>query len=176
MKFKNFSDCAIAYLNSLNNQERFSTHHVYSYALSSFFKYEKTKKISWTKINKENLKNYEIYLKNRKSAPNTISAYIRMIRCIYNKGVESESVRYIPRLFSSVYTAVESIKKKAIPQHDIKKLLCNKVCTTRAIETQNLTKLMFQFCGMPFVDLAHLKESNISGEVLSYNRKKQESL
>ena len=36
--------------------------------------------------------------------------------------------------------------------------------------TQEIARLMFQFCGMPFADFAHLEKSALAQGVLRYNR------
>ena len=38
--------------------------------------------------------------------------------------------------------------------------------------TQAIANLLFQFCGMPFSDLAHLEKSNLERGLLKYNRTK----
>ena len=37
-------------------------------------------------------------------------------------------------------------------------------------QTQAIARLMFQFCGMPFADFAHLEKSALEHGILRYNR------
>ena len=46
---------------------------------------------------------------------NTVSTYIRRLRCIYNKAVENGEAAFIPSLFKGVFTGVESQRKKSLP-------------------------------------------------------------
>ena len=86
--------------------------------------------------------------------PNTISTYMRMLRSIYNRGVEAGSAPYVPRLFHDVYTGVDVRQKKALPATELYKLLYEDPKSERLRRTQAIAALMFQFCGMSFADLA----------------------
>ena len=48
---------------------------------------------------------------------------MRMLRSIYNRGVEAGSAPYVPRLFHDVYTGVDVRQKKALPAGELHKLL-----------------------------------------------------
>ena len=95
---------------------------------------------------------------------------MRMLRCIYNRGVESGSAPYVHRLFHDVYTGVDIRQKKALPVTELHKLLYEDPKSERLRRTQTIAALMFQFCGMSFADLAHLEKSALDQNVLRYNR------
>ena len=80
--------------------------------------------------------------------PNTVSTYMRMLRSIYNRGVEAGSAPYVPRLFHDVYTGVDVRQKKALPVTELRKLLYEDPQSERLRHTQAIAALMFQFCGM----------------------------
>ncbi|OFO87500.1 integrase, partial [Bacteroides sp. HMSC073E02] len=100
----------------------------------------------------------------------TISTYMRMLRSIYNRGVEAGSAPYVPRLFHDVYTGVDVRQKKALPAGELHRLLYEDPKSERLRRTQTIAALMFQFCGMSFADLAHLEKSALDQSVLRYNR------
>ena len=54
---------------------------------------------------------------------NTVSTYIRRLRCIYNKAVENGEAAFIPSLFKGVFTGVESQRKKSLPLGDLNRLM-----------------------------------------------------
>ena len=95
---------------------------------------------------------------------------MRMLRSIYNRGVEAGSAPYVPRLFHDVYTGVDIRQKKALPVTELHKLLYEDPKSERLRRTQTIAALMFQFCGMSFADLAHLEKSALDRNVLQYNR------
>ena len=121
------------------------------------------------------LKAYEYYLlhKGEKGLEwNTISTYMRMLRSIYNRGVEAGSAPYVHRLFHEVYTGVDVRQKKALPVGELRRLLYEDPKSDYLRNTQMIAALMFQFCGMSFADLAHLEKSSLEQNVIRYNRVK----
>ena len=158
---------------------RYSTAHLYKNALRSFSDYCKSTgyckstDIPFSEINPEKLESYYRYLLYRKKKLNTISTYMRMLRSIYNKGVDRGLATYDGRLFHGVYTGVDiSSHKKAIPPQELHHLFYGPTNSPQLFRTQQMAKILFQFSGMSFVDLAYLERSNISDETLEYHRTK----
>ena len=170
MNKNGFSRCGENYINRLRKEGRYSTAHVYKNALYSFGRYCGTLNVSFKQVTKERLRRYGQYLYECGLKPNTISTYMRMLRSIYNRGVESGSAPYVPRLFHDVYTGVDVRQKKALPAGELHKLLYEDPKSERLRRTQAIAALMFQFCGMSFADLAHLEKSALDQNVLRYNR------
>ena len=152
MNKNGFSRCAEMYIERLRKEGRYSTAHVYKNALLSFTTFCGTFNVSFRQVTRGRLRCYGQYLYECGLKPNTVSTYMRMLRSIYNRGVESGSAPYVHRLFHDVYTGVDIRQKKAL-RH-----------------TQPIAALMFQFCGMSFADLAHLEKSSLDSNVLRYNR------
>ena len=97
---------------------------------------------------------------------------MRMLRSIYNRGVEAGSAPYVHRLFHEVYTGVDVRQKRALPVVALRRLLYEDPQSDRLRRTQAIAALMFQFCGMSFADLSHLEKSALDSNVLRYNRVK----
>lgn len=170
MNKNGFSRCGENYINRLRKEGRYSTAHVYKNALYSFSKFCGTLNMSFRQVTKERLRRYGQYLYECGLKPNTISTYMRMLRSIYNRGVEAGSAPYVPRLFHDVYTGVDVRQKKALPAGELHRLLYEDPKSERLRRTQAIAALMFQFCGMSFADLAHLEKSALDQNVLRYNR------
>lgn len=170
MNKNGFSRCAELYISRLRREGRYSTAHVYKNALYSFTKFCGTFSVSFKQITRERLRCYGQYLYDCGLKPNTVSTYMRMLRSIYNRGVEAGSAPYIPRLFHDVYTGVDSRQKKALAVSELHKLLYNDPKSERLRHTQTIAALMFQFCGMSFADLAHLEKSALDKNIIRYNR------
>ena len=158
---KGFTGCAQAYIRKLQEEGRFSTAHVYKNAVLSFTKFCTTPNIAFGQITRDNLRRYGQYLYEHGLKPNTVSTYMRMLRSIYNRGVEAGIARFIPRLFRDVYTGVDVRQKKALPAGELHTLLYKPPHSEHLKQTQAIARLMFQFCGMPFADFAHLELSLI---------------
>ena len=170
MNKNGFSRCGENYINRLRKEGRYSTAHVYKNALYSFSKFCGTLNMSFRQVTKERLRRYGQYLYECGLKPITISTYMRMLRSIYNRGVEAGSAPYVPRLFHDVYTGVDVRQKKALPAGELHKLLYEDPKSERLRRTQTIAALMFQFGGMSFADLAHLEKSALDQSVLRYNR------
>ena len=128
MRNKNgFSRCAEFYIGRLRKEGRYSTAHVYKNALFSFSKFCGTLNVSFRQVTRESLRHYGQYLYECGLKPNTISTYMRMLRSIYNRGVEAGIAPYVPRLFHDVYTGVDVRQKKALPAVELHKLLYEEI-------------------------------------------------
>ena len=79
---------------------------------------------------------------------------------------------YVHGLFRDVFTGVDTRQKKAIPIGELHILLNKDPQSEKLRRTQAIANLLFQFCGMPFSDLAHLEKSNLKQGLLKYNRLK----
>ena len=172
MNKNGFSRCGENYINRLRKEGRYSTAHVYKNAIFSFSKFCGTSNVSFRQVTRERLRRYGQYLYERGLKLNTVSTYMRMLRSIYNRGVESGRAPYVHRLFHGVYTGVDVRQKKALPATELHKLLYGDPKSDILRRTQAIAALMFQFCGMSFADLAHLEKSSLDRNVLHYNRVK----
>ena len=172
MNKNGFNRCAEFYIGRLRKEGRYSTAHVYKNALFSFSKFCGTSNVSFRQITRERLRRYGQYLYECGLKPNTISTYMRMLRSIYNRGVDMHQAPYVHGLFRDVFTGVDTRQKKAIPIGELHILLNKDPQSEKLRRTQAIANLLFQFCGMPFSDLAHLEKSNLKQGLLKYNRLK----
>ena len=65
---------------------------------------------------------------------------MRMLRSIYNRGVEAGVARFIPRLFRDVYTGVDVRQKKALPVSELHTLLYKAPQSQHLIRTQAIAR------------------------------------
>ena len=82
MNKNGFSRCAEFYIGRLRKEGRHSTAHVYKNAIFSFSKFCGTSNVSFRQVTRERLRRYGQYLYECGLKPNTISTYMRMLRCI----------------------------------------------------------------------------------------------
>ena len=172
MNKNGFSRCADIYIGRLREEGRYSTTHVYQNALLSFSKFCGVHSVSFRQVTRDRLRRYEQHLYACGLKPNTISTYMRMLRSIYNRGVDTHQAPYVHGLFRDVFTGVDTRQKKAIPIGELHMLLNKDPQSEKLRRTQAIANLLFQFCGMPFSDLAHLEKSNLERGLLKYNRTK----
>ena len=172
MNKNGFSRCADIYIGRLREEGRYSTAHVYQNALLSFSKFCGVHSVSFRQVTRDRLRRYEQHLYECGLKPNTISTYMRMLRSIYNRGVDMHQAPYVHGLFRDVFTGVDTRQKNAIRIGELHMLLNKDPQSEKLRRTQAIANLLFQFCGMPFSDLAHLEKSNLERGLLKYNRTK----
>ena len=82
----------------------------------------------------------------------------------------------MPHLFRSVYTGTRADRKRALDEEDMKKVFAklphSSVVTPALQRAQGLFVLMFLLRGLPFVDLAYLRKSDLRDNVITYRRRK----
>ena len=99
MNKNGFSRCGELYIGLLRKEGRFSTAHVYQNALFSFNKFCGNASVSFRQVTRDRLRRYGEHLYDSGLKPNTVSTYMRMLRSIYNRGIELGSAPYVHGLF-----------------------------------------------------------------------------
>lgn len=166
----------------LKREGKFPAMHVYACTLRSYEKFcaeerypkNTTASLSMQEIfTPERLKEYEDWLAGQQSSPNTISTYMRTLQAVYNRWM-SPGIGYNPVLFKDVYTKVESRTKRALTAEQMEQLRNTdfSVLTLRQQQVLTYFLLMFMLRGMPFIDLAHLRKSDLRNRRITYRRHK----
>lgn len=167
----------------LNREGKFPAMHVYACTLRSYEKFcaeerypkNTTASLSMQEIfTPERLKEYEDWLAGQQSSPNTISTYMRTLQAVYNRWMSPGIEGYNPVLFKDVYTKVESRTKRALTAEQMEQLRNTdfSVLTLRQQQVLTYFLLMFMLRGMPFIDLAHLRKSDLRNRRITYRRHK----
>ena len=167
----------------LKREGKFPAMHVYACTLRSYEKFcaeerhpkNITASLSMQEIfTPERLKEYEDWLAGQQSRPNTISTYMRTLQAVYNRWMSPGIEGYNPVLFKDVYTKVESRTKRALTAEQMEQLRNTdfSVLTLRQQQVLTYFLLMFMLRGMPFIDLAHLRKSDLRNRRITYRRHK----
>ena len=160
----------------LRAEGNFGTAHVYRSTLNIVTTFHGSRYLDFHQVNPEWLKDFEVYLRSRGSSWNTVSTYLRVLRAVYNRAVDLRKAEYIPHLFRSVYTGTRADRKRALEDEDMRKVF-SRLSKSSTIpsdlrRTKELFILMFLLRGLPFVDLAYLRKSDLRGNVITYRRRK----
>lgn len=186
----------IAFLNSETEHQRQNGHislaNNYGSASHSFARFLKTKKrtdISITKMTDLLVKDYEAWLQTCGLCRNTTSFYIRILQSVYHKAVR-QGLTEDRKPFSQTYRGVARTAKRAINASDVcllstldvrgALLACGDYGNGKRLDKiqrhLEFARDIFIFCfcarGLTFVDLAHMRKSNITGNLLVYVRRK----
>ena len=136
-------------------------------AVRSFTKYA-DRNLTMADITPQLMRGYERWLLDRGIRPNTSACYLRSIRAVLNRcGQDGSS------LFSEVRTGGDVTEKRAA---DIKTIQKIKEVHLNPDSFLSFARELFIFSimamGIPFVDLAHLRKSDIRNGYLIYHRRK----
>lgn len=126
------------------------------------------KDISMEEMDANQLCGFERWLLERGVRLNTISCYMRSLRSLL-----AEQDEGLKDLFSKVYTGAARTEKRAITVDAIARLQHLQLPETSFLTlARDVFLFSFYAMGMPFVDVAHLRRSQIKGDRLFYNRHK----
>lgn len=176
MKKESFTSFMKQVAADLQHSGSLGTAHVYRSSLNTILAFQGSEKLMFGDITPEWLKRFENSLRARGCSWNTVSTYLRTLRAVYNRAIDCRKATYVPHLFRSVYTGTRADRQRALDVEDMKKvfscLLSSAVVTPAMQRAQELFTLMFLLRGLPFVDLAYLRKSDLRGNVITYRRRK----
>ena len=160
----------------LQMEGNFGTAHVYRSSLNAIIAYRGKDDFAFNEVTSEWLKGFEVYLRSRGCSWNTVSTYLRTFRAVYNRAVDLRRAPYVPHLFRSVYTGTRADHKRALSDEDMKKVFADLSRSSGVSlglrRAQEFFILMFLLRGIPFVDLAYLRKSDLRDNVITYRRRK----
>lgn len=172
MRRNSFTKGVRQYMTRLRAAARFSSAKSYQDALNSLIRFFGRDEIAYGDITRANLRRYQDDLLRRGRSWNTVSTYMRRVRCVYNQAVDRGEAPYVPNLFREIFTGVENRRKRAVTQEEIRRLITAPVGSPGLRQAQLAVTLMFQYGGMAFVDLSHLRAGNFREGILDYRRQK----
>ena len=156
-----------------NGQYRTMLH--YKATLNSFKRYRDNKDIALSEIDAESMRSYEAYLHHTAEVcRNTSSFYLRILRATYNKAV-AKGLTPQQHPFTDVYTGIAQTRKRAIPTESvsqIKRLDSVNDLTPKEDMARDTFLMSFYLRGISFIDLAHLRKSDLKDDYLHYTRSK----
>ncbi len=151
---------------------RVRTSETYTTALHSFTRFRQNREILFFEINASLMCEYEVWLKRTGICLNSMSFYMRNLRAIYNRAVES-GLTAQRNPFKHVYTGVGKTVKRAIPLNVIRQIRNMDLSANPAADfARDMFMFSFYTRGMAFVDMAYLRKSDLKNGVLTYRRQK----
>lgn len=172
---KSFTEFANLVIDGFCEEGKYSTAHLYQCALNSYQRYLDADECLFGDLTRSLLSGYETYLRMLGRSWNTVSSYLRALRAIYNRAVDAGWIDGIYRLFSGLYMGVDRPGEHAVDADTLRELTDEKNVEgqpERVVRAQGVLRLMVLLSGIPFVDLAHLKKSDLKNGVLRCHRRK----
>lgn len=162
------------HIESLLKLGKQSTARNYRSALNSFDRFLNGRKLFLDEIETSLMKEYEAWMSRKGLSSNSSSCYLRQLRAIWNKAIaEGLLTRTGCNPFQDVFTGTRPTPKRGLWESLVWHL---ESMLDILPPKQAFALSLFLFCyytrGMSFVDLAHLKKSNIQNGTLVYVRRK----
>ena len=164
----------------MKQEKRLGNANAYISSYNSLIEFAKNLEIPFTDIDFVWLKRYEVYLRKRGNADNTIGIRFRALRAIYNKAIEMNVVheKFYPFKKFKISKFSKSTSKRALKKEDIYKIinLDLKEITTYHSPMLHFSRDMFVFsylgCGINLIDMAYLKYRDIVDNRVCFERHK----
>lgn len=169
VSFQAFMQQTVDWLSQMGKNGTAAT---YRTALSSFMRFCDHREVPMEAISSDLMLHYESWLRNQGICKNCSSAYMRSLRSVYNRAVDSG---LIPQKhpFLHVYTGVDKTAKRAVSLETIRSLKNLDLADRPGLAfARDLFMFSFYTRGMAFVDMAFLKHSDIRDGYLCYVRRK----
>lgn len=144
----------------------------YRCALKQFIAFRQGEDLSIGSLSVSLLRDFQDYLVQKHLKMNTVSLYMRMLRAGYNYAVDEEWVREGKRPFRKVFTGREKTRKRALSQRTVRLLMSVRLDDASLEFARDLFLFSIYMQGMPFVDIAHLRKSQLCHGYIVYQRRK----
>lgn len=152
--------------------QRQGTQKNYANSYRRFREFRKNIDLSFRQLTPQLIQHYEAWLTNRGLKQNTIRFYLRTLNTQFNKAV-SQGITPHHHWFSQVRLSYVKTTKRAISVHDIQTIERLSLPAGSPLAfARDVFMFSFYMRGMPFVDIAYLKKSNLKYGLLEYCRKK----
>ena len=160
----------------VERQERMQKHgtaNTYISAYRCFKEYRQDRDLVFDELTPDMIEEYEAWLANRNQKPNTIRFYLRTLNTMFCKAASNGLLSEGRKLFSRVRLSYVATTKRALSEADILAMQNLKLEAGTALAfARDMFMFSFYMRGMPFVDIAFLKKSDLKNGMLSYRRKK----
>ena len=119
------------------------------------------------------MERYQQHLKAKGVCLNTISCYMRSLRTVYNMVVAKEKMKVCEQPFATVFVGKTKTQKRSITDEDILRIQQLVLPVNSYLKLCQDTLLFSLYAlGMPFVDIAYLRRSQMSNGIILYYRHK----
>lgn len=151
-----------------------STARAYMTVVNSLLAFVGRDDLTFAELTPELLKRFERHLFSENLEYNTVSVYMRMLRALCNLAPRNRSAIPVSELFKDVFTGSVSSRKRSVSLGIIQQMMDADLGGQRPemLFARDMFVLSYYLCGIPFVDLAHLRKNDLQNGCISYCRRK----
>ncbi|WP_018611596.1 site-specific integrase [Segetibacter koreensis] len=158
------------YINQLKEEGRIGTSFSYRTTMNSLEQFRP--KMLLQDITPDFLKSYEKYLLDLKKSPSTVGIYLRSLRAIINKAIDSQVLKQENYPFKKFEIPAGRNIKKALNEAEIKKLLQYEPVDVKQQKALDFWIFSYLCNGINFTDILHLKPENVDTTFIHFIRAK----
>ncbi len=153
--------------------QRHGTAMTYTSAYRRFKEFRGGRNLTFSELSPNMIEEYEAWLVNRGLMQNTIRFYLRTLNTLLYKAVDEGLLNEAGRVFSRVRLSYVKTAKRAITERHIHAIQTLQLPKGSALAfARDIFMFSFYMRGMPFVDIAFLKKSDLKNGLVNYCRKK----
>lgn len=150
-----------------------STAELYLVAGHHFLKFIEKSDILLTEITPTMVSDFQAYLQTKNLMINTLNSYLSSLRAVFNAVLNDRPFKVKKHPFQHLKLKRDVTVKKPLSPDMIRKIATTDFSNDPHLSLgADLSLFSFMAYGMPFVDMIRLKNSNIQGNELVYNRHK----
>ena len=167
--FTEFITKSLAAIPELKGYRRPATIKNYRTAIVSLQCFARKTAIHNQPLSCDMMQQYEAWLKLHGISPNTSSCYVRSLRSLYNTLFPHGD----KEIFHNIFTGNMRTMKRALAPETVKKVIACQPPRTSPLRLWHDVFLFSVYAlGMPFIDVAYLRWSDVSDGFISYRRHK----
>ena len=159
-------------IHSFANKGKYKTARNCLCALKHLYAYCQGKDLPIKDLSPGLIADFQDYLVRKGLKLNTVSLYLRMLRAAYNQAVEENIVSEDRHPFHKAFTGLEKTRKRAVSRVTVKRMITARLNDPHLDFARDLFLFSFYMQGMPFVDIAHLKKTQMADKCIVYRRSK----
>lgn len=155
-----------------NRMKCYGTAKSYANALRSFEKFRKNRDMGFDDLNRELIQEYEAWMLHGGLKRSSASCYLRTLRTLYRQAVEDGQAEE-KSIFHKVHVSIGKTRKRAVSAEVIRTIRHLDLSRKPSLDfARDIFMFSFYTRGMSFVDIAHLRKSDLRNGFLTYNRRK----
>ena len=173
MKMKTLKEGIITHADSLGELFKFSAEHTCRSMLHSLEEFANMEFVTFKELTAGFFLGFEHYLWASGCSRNTSACYFRALRAICREAEKEKELKDAKRLFSEVFMGYEETRKRALSIEQLRMVADADLEDTPSVGmARDLFILSYYLRGIPFIDLAYLRKTDIQDNVLCYRRSK----
>ena len=150
----------------------YGTAKTYESALRSFGKFRNDTDLSFEDMTSELIQQYEAWMLHTGLKRSSAACHMRTLRTLYRLAAD-EQLTDDNDIFRKVHVSIGKTRKRAISAEMISAIQHLDLTDKPSLDfARNIFMFSFYTRGMSFVDIAHLRKSNLRNGFLTYNRQK----